>query len=83
MQVKLAVFSLSDVWRSLKDLSQLNKKNQHSVFDNAEPKQLSILTEMRHQLNHLCQHWNNMYNRNYLMCPGAGSCILLRIRSKI
>ena len=29
------------------DLSQLNKKNQHSVFDNAEPKQLSILTEMR------------------------------------
>lgn len=52
MQVKLAVFSLSDVWRSLKDLSQLNKKNQHSVFDNAEPKQLSILTEMRHQLNH-------------------------------
>ncbi|XP_015158332.1 uncharacterized protein [Solanum tuberosum] len=52
MQVKLAVFSLSDVWRSLKDLSQLNKKNQHSVFDNAEPKQLSLLTEMRHQLNH-------------------------------
>ncbi|KAL3325116.1 hypothetical protein AABB24_038962 [Solanum stoloniferum] len=52
MQVKLAVFSLSDVRRSLKDLSQLNKKNQHSVFDNAEPKQLSILTEMRHQLNH-------------------------------
>ncbi|XP_055833261.1 uncharacterized protein LOC129902197 [Solanum dulcamara] len=52
MQVKLAVFSLSDVWRSLKDLSQLNKKNQRSMFDNAEPKQLSILTEMRHQLNH-------------------------------
>ncbi|MCD7455651.1 hypothetical protein HAX54_029044 [Datura stramonium] len=52
MQVKLAVFSLSDVWCSLKDLSQLNKKNQRSVFDNAEPKQLSILTETRHQLNH-------------------------------
>ncbi|KAM3398721.1 putative protein isoform X1 [Capsicum galapagoense] len=52
MQVKLAVFSLSDVWRVLKDLSQLNKKHQRSVFDNAEPKQLSILTETRHQLNH-------------------------------
>lgn len=52
MQVKLAVFSLSDVWRSLKDLSQLNKKNQRFVFDNAEPKQLSILIETRHQLNH-------------------------------
>lgn len=23
---------------------------------------------------------SNMYNHNYLMCPGAGSCILLRIR---
>lgn len=52
MQVKLAVFSLSDVWRSLKDLSQLNKKNQRSAFDNTEPKHLSILTETRHQLNH-------------------------------
>ncbi|CAN4120090.1 unnamed protein product [Withania somnifera] len=52
MQVKLAVFSLSDVWRSLKDLSQLNKKNQRFVFGNAEPKQLSILIETRHQLNH-------------------------------
>ncbi|XP_060170012.1 uncharacterized protein LOC132600700 isoform X2 [Lycium barbarum] len=52
IQVKLAVFSLSDVWRSLKDLSQLNKKNQRFVFDNAEPKQLSILIETRHQLNH-------------------------------
>ncbi|XP_075093249.1 uncharacterized protein LOC107803639 isoform X2 [Nicotiana tabacum] len=69
IQVKLAAFSLSDIWRSLKDLSKLDKKNQHFAFGNAEPKQLSILIET-----------SNMYNHNYLMCPGADSCILLRIR---
>ncbi|KAJ8568365.1 hypothetical protein K7X08_027898 [Anisodus acutangulus] len=71
MQVKFAVFSLSDVWRSLKDLSQLNKKNQRFVFDNAEPKQLSILIETRHQFNHFVSMLQRYVQSQLLMCPGA------------
>ncbi|XP_077245230.1 spc97 / Spc98 family of spindle pole body (SBP) component [Tasmannia lanceolata] len=51
-QIKLAVFSLTDIWRSLKDLMHLISHNQGSVPDEREMKYFNILMKMRQQVNH-------------------------------
>uniref|UniRef100_A0A5B7BZ58 Gamma-tubulin complex component 6 n=1 Tax=Davidia involucrata TaxID=16924 RepID=A0A5B7BZ58_DAVIN len=52
IQVKLAVFSLSDVWCSLKDLLLLINQNRHSELHKLEVHHFYILTKLRHQINH-------------------------------
>ncbi|KAF5187359.1 Gamma-tubulin complex component [Thalictrum thalictroides] len=52
IQVKLAVFSLTDVWCSMKDLDHLISQNYHSGLDEQDKIYIKILTRMRHQVNH-------------------------------
>nr|GME10333.1 gamma-tubulin complex component 3 [Ipomoea batatas] len=52
IQVKLALISLSDAWSSLKNHTELCKKNCHFEAPDMKSDQISILTKTRHQLNH-------------------------------
>ncbi|XP_065865805.1 uncharacterized protein [Euphorbia lathyris] len=52
VQVKLAVFSLNDVWRSLKDVIHFIGKSSHSAEHKKEVHQFNMLIKMRHQVNH-------------------------------
>ncbi|KHN30419.1 Gamma-tubulin complex component 6 [Glycine soja] len=52
IQVKLAIFSLTDVWCSLKDLVHTTNKNQNSEIHQLETGHLNMLMKMRHQINH-------------------------------
>eukprot|EP00257_Ricinus_communis_P014968 XP_015572775.1 uncharacterized protein LOC8286577 [Ricinus communis] len=52
IQVKLAIFALSDVWRSLKDLMHFSGKNSHSAEHETEVGQINMLIRMRQQVNH-------------------------------
>ncbi|XP_027914049.1 uncharacterized protein LOC114173703 isoform X1 [Vigna unguiculata] len=51
IQVKLAIFSLTDVWCSLKDLMDATNKGRNSELQ-LEAGHLNILMKMRHQINH-------------------------------
>ncbi|XP_057956220.1 uncharacterized protein LOC131149621 [Malania oleifera] len=51
IQVKLALFSLTDVWCSLKELMHLISQHRHSDLSEKLP-HFNILMKMRHQLNH-------------------------------
>ncbi|KAG2375414.1 uncharacterized protein HKW66_Vig0164320 [Vigna angularis] len=51
IQVKLAIFSLTDVWCSLKDLMDATNKDKNSELQ-LEAGHLNILMKMRHQINH-------------------------------
>ncbi|KAB1226888.1 Gamma-tubulin complex component 6 [Morella rubra] len=52
IQVKLAVFSLTDVWCSLKDLVQCVNRNRTSEHPESEVSHFNILMKLRHQVNH-------------------------------
>ncbi|KAL6338097.1 hypothetical protein AAG906_010665 [Vitis piasezkii] len=52
IQVKLAAFSLTDVWCSLKDLMHLVSQNRHSSLHGQKIQHLHILIKTRHQVNH-------------------------------
>lgn len=52
IQVKLAAFSLTDVWCSLKDLMHLVSQNWHSSLHGQKIQHLHILIKTRHQVNH-------------------------------
>ncbi|XP_059430349.1 uncharacterized protein LOC132163972 isoform X4 [Corylus avellana] len=52
IQVKLAVFSLTDVWCSLKDLVHLISQNRTSEHHGKEVGHFNILMKLRHQVNH-------------------------------
>ncbi|XP_021658753.2 uncharacterized protein LOC110648730 isoform X2 [Hevea brasiliensis] len=52
IQVKLAVFSLTDVWSSLKDLIHFISKRSRSAAHEREVNQFNMLIKMRHQVNH-------------------------------
>ncbi|KAL7202889.1 hypothetical protein ACSBR1_034362 [Camellia fascicularis] len=52
IRVKLAVFSLTDVWCSLKDLLHFINENRHSEVHEPEMRHFSILMRVRHQVNH-------------------------------
>ncbi|KAE8037663.1 hypothetical protein FH972_010235 [Carpinus fangiana] len=52
IQVKLAVFSLTDVWCSLKGLVHLISQNRTSEHHGKEVGHFNILMKLRHQVNH-------------------------------
>ncbi|XAR59611.1 hypothetical protein NMG60_11015508 [Bertholletia excelsa] len=52
IRVKLAVFSLTDVWCSLKDLLHINDQNHNSELHGSGMWHFNILMRMRHQVNH-------------------------------
>ncbi|XP_068338758.1 uncharacterized protein [Pyrus communis] len=52
MQVKLALFSLTDVWRPLKDLVHSISQNNHSEQYETGAGHFNALVKMRHQVNH-------------------------------
>ncbi|KAE9596454.1 putative gamma-tubulin complex component protein [Lupinus albus] len=52
IQVKLAIFSLTDVWCSLKDLVHTTDKYLNSELQQRGAGHLNILMKMRHQINH-------------------------------
>ncbi|MED6217760.1 hypothetical protein PIB30_020556 [Stylosanthes scabra] len=52
IRVKLAIFSLTDVWCSLKDLMHTTDKDLNSELHHDETQHLNVLTMMRHQINH-------------------------------
>nr|XP_011463187.1 PREDICTED: gamma-tubulin complex component 6 isoform X2 [Fragaria vesca subsp. vesca] len=52
IQVKLALFSLTDVWRQLKDLIHLIYRNNHSEEHEKEVSHFNAIVKMRHQVNH-------------------------------
>ncbi|WCJ41567.1 Spc97 / Spc98 family of spindle pole body (SBP) component [Euphorbia peplus] len=52
VQVKLAVYSLNDVWCSLKDVIYTIGKNSRSAEHKKEVNQFNMLIKMRHQVNH-------------------------------
>ncbi|XP_027360926.1 uncharacterized protein LOC113869026 [Abrus precatorius] len=52
IQVKLAIFSLTDVWCSLKDLMHTTTKNLNSELHQRDIGHLNILMKMRHQISH-------------------------------
>ncbi|CAN6691923.1 unnamed protein product [Malus baccata var. baccata] len=52
MQVKLAIFSLTDVWRPLKDLVHSISQNNHSEQYETGAGHFNALVKMRHQVNH-------------------------------
>ncbi|XP_061354421.1 uncharacterized protein LOC133299039 isoform X2 [Gastrolobium bilobum] len=52
IQVKLAIFSLTDVWRSLKDLVHTTNKDLNSELHQREAGDLNTLMKMRHQISH-------------------------------
>ncbi|XP_017430925.1 gamma-tubulin complex component 3-like isoform X2 [Vigna angularis] len=51
IEVKLAIFSLTDVWCSLKDLMDATNKDKNYELQ-LEAGHLNILMKMRHQINH-------------------------------
>nr|TKR66200.1 uncharacterized protein D5086_0000314420 [Populus alba] len=51
IHVKLAVFSLTEVWRSLKDMMHMVTRN-HSTTQERGIRHLNILIKMRHHINH-------------------------------
>ncbi|KAI5577762.1 hypothetical protein BDE02_09G136100 [Populus trichocarpa] len=51
IHVKLAVFSLTEVWRSLKDMTHMVTRN-HSTTQEHGIRHLNILITMRHHINH-------------------------------
>lgn len=51
IHVKLAVFSLTEVWRSLKDMMHMVTRN-HSTTQERGIRHLNILITMRHHINH-------------------------------
>ncbi|CAL2265662.1 unnamed protein product [Prunus armeniaca] len=52
IQVKLAIFSLTDVWRQLKDLVHSISQNNDSEQNEREVSHFNALVKMRHQVNH-------------------------------
>ncbi|GAV74870.1 Spc97_Spc98 domain-containing protein [Cephalotus follicularis] len=52
IKVKLAVFSLNDVWCSLKDSMHLIHQNRHSTRQEEEMSQLNVLMKTRHRVYH-------------------------------
>ncbi|XP_022153772.1 uncharacterized protein LOC111021210 isoform X2 [Momordica charantia] len=52
VKVKLAVFSLTKVWSSLKDMVLFVSQNRHSKVINQETKHLNVLVKTRHEVNH-------------------------------
>ncbi|XP_050370751.1 uncharacterized protein LOC126788785 [Argentina anserina] len=52
IQVKLALFSLTDVWCQLKDLFHLASWNSHSEEHEKELSHFKALVKMRHQVHH-------------------------------
>ncbi|XP_057450371.1 uncharacterized protein LOC130741457 isoform X2 [Lotus japonicus] len=52
IQVKLAIFSLTDVWCSLKDMVHTTGKNLDSELQECGAGHLNILIKMRHQISH-------------------------------
>ncbi|KAK7308197.1 hypothetical protein VNO77_41797 [Canavalia gladiata] len=52
IQVKLAIFSLTDVWCSLKELVHTTNKDLNSELHHREVGHLNILMKMRHQISH-------------------------------
>ncbi|XP_062015511.1 uncharacterized protein LOC133732069 isoform X1 [Rosa rugosa] len=52
IQVKLALFSLTEVWCQLKDLVQLISRNNHSEQHEKEVSHFNAMVKMRHQVNH-------------------------------
>ncbi|KAL5765353.1 hypothetical protein ACOSP7_015970 [Xanthoceras sorbifolium] len=52
IQLKLAVFSVNDVWCSLKDLMHLVNQNRHSTQYKREVGHFNLLMKLRHQVNH-------------------------------
>ncbi|XP_037491523.1 uncharacterized protein LOC105629342 isoform X2 [Jatropha curcas] len=52
IQVKLAVFSLTDIWCLLKNLTHLIGKNSYSAIHEKEVAQFNMLVKMRHRVNH-------------------------------
>ncbi|OVA00879.1 Spc97/Spc98 [Macleaya cordata] len=52
IQVKLAVFSLTDVWCLLKDLVNLFRPNHNCGFNERDKSYFNILMKLRYQVNH-------------------------------
>ncbi|XP_054790656.1 uncharacterized protein LOC129296082 isoform X2 [Prosopis cineraria] len=52
IQVKLGIFSLTDVWCSLKDLVHMTSKNLNSELYQHEVGYLNMLIKLRHQVSH-------------------------------
>lgn len=52
IQVKLAVYSLTDVWCSLKGLMHLINQNRHPELHEREVGHFNMLMKTRHQINH-------------------------------
>ncbi|GLT60971.1 hypothetical protein SLA2020_337090 [Shorea laevis] len=52
IQLKLAIFSLTDVWCSLKDVMHLMSKKHHSAVHKHEIAKFNMLMKLRHQVNH-------------------------------
>ncbi|KAL2349563.1 hypothetical protein Fmac_003563 [Flemingia macrophylla] len=52
IQVKLAIFSLTNVWCSLKDFLHTTNKDLNSEVQRLETDHLNILMKMRHQISH-------------------------------
>lgn len=60
VKVKLAGFSLTKVWSSLKDMVILVRQNRHSKLINQEIQHFNVLVKTRHQVNHfvcVLQHY--------------------------
>ncbi|KAF7815439.1 Gamma-tubulin complex component 6 [Senna tora] len=52
IQVKLAIFSLTDVWCSLKDLVHTPNKNLNSELNHHEVGRLNMIMKLRNQVSH-------------------------------
>lgn len=52
IQLKLAIFSLTDVWCSLKDVVHLISQKGHSTRHQREIGHFNMLMKLRHQVNH-------------------------------
>ncbi|KAK6235334.1 Gamma tubulin complex component [Theobroma cacao] len=52
IQLKLAIFSLTDVWCSLKDVMHLIRQKRHSSLHEREVGHYNMLMKLRHQVNH-------------------------------
>ncbi|XVF19558.1 hypothetical protein REPUB_Repub11eG0121900 [Reevesia pubescens] len=52
IQLKLAIFSLTDVWCSLEDVVHLISKKRRSTLHEREVGHFNMLMKLRHQVNH-------------------------------
>ncbi|KAM6576704.1 hypothetical protein CsatB_028541 [Cannabis sativa] len=52
IKVKIGIFSLSDIWRSLKELRPLISVNQQAELSKQEVGHFNLLMKMRHQVSH-------------------------------